>query len=107
MKLTFKEQFNKKYNQPLDKSNSLETISKLTGIKKSILLEVFRRGSGAWEGNVKSVRLKDGSKSKTAPRSARMGKQQWSYARVYGFVMKNPKQVGKGKPDSDLYGLLN
>ena len=32
-----------------------------------------------------------------------MSAEQWGFARVYGFVMKNPKQVGEGKPDDDLF----
>ena len=103
MTLTFKQKFNLKYNQPKDQSNSLAQISKLTKIKKGILQQVYNRATGAWTNSIASVRLKSGKKDATAPRSARMGKQQWSYARVYGFVMKNPKQVGKGKPDYDLF----
>jgi hypothetical protein len=30
-------------------------------------------------------------------------KQTKEQSRVYGFVMKNPKQVGEGKPDNDLF----
>ena len=50
------------------------------------------------------MRSKSGEKRKSGfPLKNRMGKEAWSYARVYGFVMKNPKQVGKGKPDNDLF----
>ncbi len=106
MTLTNKEKFNKKYNQPLNKSNSFDDIVKLSGIKKSILKEAYSRGIGAWKNNIKSVRLKkDFSKNpdtKKYPRSARLTKEQWGVARSYGLVMKNPKQVKKGAPDHDL-----
>jgi hypothetical protein len=53
------------------------------------------------------VRSKSGDKKDSGfPLSQRMSKERWAYARVYGFVMKNPKQVGEGKPDSDLYKKL-
>ena len=55
---TYKQQFNKKYNQPLNKSNSLDEISRLTGISKSKLQKVYNRGIGAWKNNIYSVRLK-------------------------------------------------
>ena len=74
--MTFKQDFNKKYNQPLNRANGLNDIAKLTKIKKSILQKVYR-----------------------------MSKEQWAIARVYGFVMGNKKQIGKGQPDRDLYAL--
>ena len=40
MSLTNKQKFNKRYNQPLNKSNSKKEISKLTGISMSILNKV-------------------------------------------------------------------
>ena len=33
----------------------------------------------------------------------RMSNEQWGFGRLYGFVMKNPKQVGNDKPDNDLF----
>ena len=101
---TFKEKFNIKHNQPKNKANSLEDISRLSKIKLSILRDVYNRGIGAWKTNSSSVRSKTGDKRKKGfPLSQRMGKEQWAIARVYGFVGKNPKQVGKGQPDRDLY----
>jgi len=101
---SFKNKYNRKFKNPLNQSNSLEDISKNTKIKKSILQEVYNRGSGAWKSNPTSVRSKSGDKRQSGfPLKNRMGKEAWSYARVYGFVMKNPKQVGKGKPDNDLF----
>lgn len=98
-----KEKFNKKYGFPANKSHSLNDLSKISGIKKSILQEVYNRGTGAWKTNVSSVRLKkDFSKNpnvKKYPRSARLTKAQWSYARVYSFLMKQPGTWGKADKD--------
>jgi hypothetical protein len=101
---TFKEKFNIKHKQPKNKANSLEDISRLSKIKLSILQKVFDRGIGAWKTNSSSVRSKTGEKRDSGfPISQRMSKERWAIARVYGFVGRNPKQVGKGKPDRDLY----
>ena len=101
---TFKQKFNKKYKQPINQSNSLTEIAKLSGIKKSILQQVFNRGVGAAKTNPTSVRSKSGKKKPGGfSPTNRMSKEQWGIARVYGFVGKNPKQVGKGKPDRDLF----
>jgi len=101
---TFKSKYNNKYGFPKNESHSIQDISKKTGIKKSILQDVFDRGVGAWKSNPTSVRSQSGAKKDGGfPVSQRMSKERWAYARVYGFVMKNPKQVGEGKPDNDLY----
>ena len=74
---TYKEQFNKKHNQKLSQSNSLEDISKLSGYKLSGLKTIFMKGKGAY---------------KTSPQSVRpqvKSPEQWGYARVYASV--NPK----------------
>ena len=104
---TFKEQFNKKFKQDINQSNSLIKIAKLTGIKKGILQQVFNRGVGAAKNNPSSVRSKSGEK-KPGGFSAnnRMSKEQWGTARVYGFVMNNKKQTGLNKPDRDLYDKI-
>jgi len=88
MVTTNKQKFNKRYNQPLNESNSLSDIAKLSGINKNILQQVYNRGVGAWKTNIASVRLKSGKKDPTAPRSAKMTKEQWGIARVYSFIMK-------------------
>ena len=98
---TFRDKYIKKYGE--DAIGSISKISKVTGIPKSILQQVYNRGSGAWKTNIQSVRLKSGKKDPSAPRSAKMGREQWAMGRVYGFVMKNRKQIGKGQPDRDLY----
>jgi len=104
---TFKSKYNNKYGFPKNESHSVEDISKKTGIKKSILQDVYDRGIGAWKSNPTSVRSKSGDKKDSGfPLSKRMTKERWAYGRVYGFVMKNPKQVGEGKPDNDLFKKL-
>jgi len=87
MVLTYKQQFNLKYNQPKNESNSMKEISKLSGIKLSILNKIFLRGKGAYKSNPKSVR-----KFVTSP-------EQWGYARVYASI--NPKSRAS-KSDADL-----
>ena len=95
---TFKSKYNNKYGFPKNESHSVEDISKTTGIKKSILQDVYDRGVGAWKSNPTSVRSKSGDKKDSGfPLSKRMTKERWAYGRVYGFVMKNPKQIGEGK----------
>ena len=74
---TYKEQFNKKYGLDKDKSHSLESISKLTGYKKSGLQTIYNKGVGAYKTNPQSVR----PNVKSA--------EQWAMARVYAAV--NPK----------------
>lgn len=107
MTTTFKNKYNNKYNQPLNKSNSINSISKQTGIKISILQAVFDRGVGAAETNPASVRSKLGNKRQGGyPLSNRMSPEQWGYGRLYGFVMRNPKQVSIGKPDRDLFNKI-
>lgn len=86
MNKTFKTKFNEKYNQPKNKSNSIQEISKLTGYKKKGLEGILKKGEGAFFSNPQSVRPQ--IKSATA----------WGYARVYSAVMG-----GKAKKiDKDL-----
>ena len=75
----------------------------MTGIKKSALQKIYNKGVGAWKNNLASVRLKSGKKNASAPRSAKMGKEQWAMARVYSAVTggkaakvdKNELKAGK------------
>ena len=90
---TFKERFNKKFKQDKDESNSKAKMTKLTGIPKKVLDEVYDRGIGAF---------------KTAgPSRPNMTKEQWATARIYAFIMKSYDAVKKGKDkinqDQDLY----
>jgi len=75
MGYTYKQQFNKKYNQKLNQPNSLEDISKLTGYKLKGLKNIFDKGIGAYKTNPQSVRP-----SVKSP-------EQWAYARLYSAVM--------------------
>jgi hypothetical protein len=101
MVYTNKQKFNKKYNQPLNEANGLRDISKLSGVKYSILKEVFERGEGAWGSNIQSVRMKSGAKNpNVTDRRRKMGKEQWAYARVYSFVMGGKTQK---TADKDLW----
>ena len=77
--MTNKEEFNKRFKQDKDQSNSKQNISKLTGISMKILDEVISRGHGAWETNPSSVRRVKGVK---------MSKEQWGFSRLYSFVNK-------------------
>lgn len=88
MSLTNKQEFNKRHNQPLNKANSKEDISKLSKISMKILDEVYDRGVGAYKTNPESVRTKSGKKDPKAPLSRKMSKEQWAMARVYSFVNK-------------------
>lgn len=96
--LTFKSKFNRRFKQKDSATNSLTRISSLTGIKKSILQEVFDRGVGAFRTNPSSVRP-----HVTSP-------EQWGQARVYAFVQKvhKAKKTKKKKinQDQDLFKLL-
>jgi len=86
MTLTYKQQFNKKYGLPKDKSNSVNEISKLTNYEVKGLKKIIEKGEGAFYSNPKSVR-----KFVKNP-------TQWGYARLYSAVMG-----GKAKKiDKDL-----
>tara|TARA_E500000318_G_C3504035_1_gene189515 strand:+ start:175 stop:444 length:270 start_codon:yes stop_codon:yes gene_type:complete len=77
MNLTYKQKFNKKHKQPLNKSNSLSDISRLSGYKKSGLQTIYNKGVGAY---------------KTAgPSRPNMKKEQWAMARVYASVNTKSK----------------
>jgi len=101
MVVSNKDKYNKKYGFATSASHSLADISKTTGISKGILQQVYNRGMGAWNTNIASVRVAaTGRKDPSAPRAVKMGKQQWSYARVYSFVMGGKTQK---TADKDLW----
>ena len=107
MSLSNKQKFNKKFGFKRDESHSLDDIVKITGIKKSILEDVYARGLGARVSNPESVRsVKTGKKVGGKTLRGKMSGPQWALARVYGFVMQNPKQVAKGAPDRDLWDKM-
>ncbi len=92
--------FKKKHGLDVDTPLSLSQISKLSGFPLAALQEVYNRGIGAWKTNPESVRLKGSfKKNETAPRSARLGKEQWAMARVYSFVMKRATTFGGSDKD--------
>jgi len=86
MVLTYKQKFNKKYGQPLDKSNSLKEISDKTGYKLSGLKTIQEKGEGAYHSNPGSVR-----KHIKSP-------EEWGRARVYASVNKGSKSHKIDKP---------
>lgn len=91
MTLTNRERFFKKHNIPLSQSLSLKEIASLSKMPIKALEEVRLRGLGAHKNNLLSVRLKStGRKNVPAPASAKMTPQQWSFGRIYSFVMKQP-----------------
>jgi hypothetical protein len=94
--MTWKQKFNKKYGCSLDANHSLAEVARLSGYTKSGLQEIYDKGVGAWKSNPSSVRLKGNFKKdsdlKAHGRNQRLSKEQWAMARVYGAVMKNPRQ---------------
>ena len=72
---TWKEKYNKKYGNDLDKPNSLSKISEDTGVSKKGLQQIFNKGVGAYKTNPSSVRPNVKSP------------EQWAQARVYSAVM--------------------
>ncbi len=88
MTLTYKQQFNKKYNFEKDKAHSLTDISKITGYKKKGLQIIFNKGIGAYKNNPQSVR----PNVKSA--------EQWGMARVYASI--NPKSKAYQKDKTHL-----
>lgn len=97
---TFRDKFYEKYNLDKDDGLSISKIAKITGISRSILQQAYNRGVGARKTNPESVRNVKGVKGGPGKK---MSAEQWGYGRLFGFIMKNPKQVGKGKPDNDLF----
>ena len=92
--------FKRKHNISIDTDLSLSDISKLSGFPIAALQEVYNRGIGAWKTNPESVRLKGSfKKDPSAPRSAKLGKEQWAMARVYSFVMKRATTFGGSDKD--------
>jgi hypothetical protein len=98
---TNKNKFNRKYGFKSDDAHSKAEISRLTGIPRSILDQVFDRGVGARKTNPESVRsATTGKKIGGRSLKGKMSAEQWGYGRVYSFVMK---QKGTwGRADKDL-----
>jgi hypothetical protein len=107
---TNREEFLDIFGLPRDTSLSLQQIADLSQMPKAALQEVFDRGIGAWKTNLASVRLKrDFSKNPNTskyPRSARLGKEMWAFARVYSFVLGRDTTFGRADRDVAVkYGL--
>lgn len=89
---TNRKKFLKLHGLPEDASLSLNQIHILSGMPEEALQLVFNRGIGAWKTNPESVRLQFSfHKKPSAPRTSKLGKEQWAFARVYAFVMKTKK----------------
>jgi len=88
---THRIQYLKKVGLNPKESYSLAELSKASGVKQSVLQDVYNRGIGAYKTNITSVRLKkDFSKDPNPkiPASARLSPEQWAMARVYSFLNK-------------------
>lgn len=89
---TYKQKFNKKHGQPLDATNSVAKIARLSGISTSKANQIVKKGMGAYNTNPQSVRPQ--------VKSAR----QWGIARLYSAVMGgkaakvDAKELGKSTP---------
>ena len=81
-----------------DTEATLKRKAMMAGMPYSTLLNVYRRGIGAWKTNPESVRLKSGEKNYSASRAGKMGKELWAMARVNAFIEKRPS-VYKGADD--------
>jgi len=93
MPRTHKQQLMSKLGLPQESTFTIEELAELLDLPVEALQEVYNRGTGAWKSSLYSVRLKkDYSKNpntKAYPRSARLGKEEWSMARVYSFLNKS------------------
>lgn len=87
---THRENYLRKIGKPTDESYSLAELSKFSGVRLSILKDVFDRGIGAAKSNPESVRIQGtfakNPDMKRYPRSRRLSPEQWAYARVYSFL---------------------
>lgn len=94
MVMTNKMKFNKKHGFKLNEPHSLADLAKISGVKKSILQSVFDRGVGAFKSNPSSVRP-----SVKSP-------EQWSYARVYSFLVGGKTQTTADRDLAIKAGLI-
>jgi len=76
---TFKQKFNKKHGQPLNTSNSISKIARLSKISLKSAKKIVDKGKGAYYSNPQSVR--PNVKSAT----------QWSISRLYASVSRGSK----------------
>jgi len=109
--LTYKQRFLAAHGLADPSTLTFDEVVRLSGMPKKALVEVYRRGIGAWKTNIGSVRLKGSFKKdfdvQRHPRSHRLGKQQWALARVYSFVMRSKSDFeGADRYIAEKYGLL-
>jgi hypothetical protein len=107
---TYKQRYNDELGFDKDEEHSLKELKDITKIPLKILKEVEKRGYGAYNSNLSSVRLKDDFSKNTDLRkgaSKRLSAEQWSKARVYAFLYKTIFQGMKyTKHDTDLYNKV-
>lgn len=89
---THRDMFYKKHGLDKSKSYSISELATISGVPKSILDEVYKRGIGAYNTNLASVRLK-GTFEKNPDttkfgKEARLSPQQWGMARIFSFLNK-------------------
>lgn len=101
--MTNKMKFNKKHGFKLNEPHSLAELAKISGVKKSILQSVFDRATGAWKNNQESVRNVKGVKGGAGPK---MSKEQWSYSRLYSFLVGGKTQKTADKDLAIKAGLI-
>ena len=107
MVVTHRQSVLKKLGLPENTRLSVEELAVLTKLPVKALQEVYNRGIGAWKTNPESVRLKGSfKKDPTAPRSAKLGKEQWAMARVYSFVDKGTTFKTADADIARRYGIV-
>lgn len=86
---------------------NLKELSIISRIPEYILQDVYSRGIGAWKTNPQSVRLKNTFEKNPNlskfPRSSRLSKEQWAYARVYSFLNGGKTRYTADKDLWELY----
>jgi len=106
--ITHRERFLRKHGLSTSEHHSLAEIANIAKVPLSALKECFKRGVGAWKNNPQSIRLKkDFSKNPNMsayPRSARLSKEQWAYARVYSFLDRGTTYY---TADADIASKIN
>jgi hypothetical protein len=88
--MTHRQNVLKKYKLE-DKGYSIRELSKVSGVPRGTLQEVYNRGIGAYHTNPESVRMKGSFKKVAGPMSMKLSKEQWAMARVYSFLDGNKK----------------
>jgi hypothetical protein len=86
---THRERYLKKMKLDKDRGYSIPELSKVSGVPKNILQQVFNRGVGARLTNPQSVRLiATGQKNNSKSLVGKMSAEQWGMSRVYSFLNK-------------------